>query len=378
MGGMVSLRRALALVLLPLSLVVVAPAARADDVAAGASGADPRIVRASKALFGTVAEALAPASTDADRRVVATHLEAAFAEMARVEALLDDAQPASAIARVNAAAGGSAVVVDPETFAVLDELQRVAKVSKGSVDVTAAPYAELWRFGAGDGRHADAAAAQDGGVRHDGDERSAPPAKDALAAKRALVGYQDLVLDGAARTVALRRPGSSISLAPFAKAYALDRAAAVLESRNVADFLLSAGGDLVVRGKKGNKPWMVGVQDPRAAGHFAAFAAQAGAVATCGDYERFFFDRGARLHDVLDPKTGLPATKVRSVTVTSKDAVAAEALARAAFVLGPKEGIALIERLKGAEAVLVTTDNRVLVTKGLRGVVQYSPPTDGL
>ena len=340
-----------------LALLCTAPPAAADD-----AGPELRIVRRSRPLFGAVVEALAAARSDEAARAAAGHLDAAFAEMARVEALLDESSPSSSIAALN---GGTKTTLDPETYAVLDEAVRVAKLSKGAFDPTAAAYGDLWTF--------DAAAA-DGGTA--ADDRRAAPSKEQLAGRRGLVGWQDVVLDGAARTAQLRRAGARLSLAPVAKAYALDRAAAILAQRGVEDFLLTAGGDLVVRGKKGDKPWMIGVQDPRAPDHFAALPARAGAVATVGDYERFFFAGGARLHDVLDPKTGLPAAKVRSVTVSGPEAVAAEAIARAAFVMGPKDGVALVERLKGVEAVMVTSDNRVLLTSGLKGAVQYRPPTD--
>jgi thiamine biosynthesis lipoprotein len=156
------------------------------------------------------------------------------------------------------------------------------------------------------------------------------------------------------------------------------RAAAVLEQKGVTDFVIAASGDLIVRGTRGARPWMVGVQDPRAAGHFAALGApSSAAVMTTGDYEEFFFDGGVRYHNVIDPRTGQPATKCRSVTVVAKDALTAEGLSRAVFVLGAKDGMALVERLKGVDAVVVTSDNKVVLSKGLRNSLQHRPPTDG-
>src|SRR5262249_25495938 len=140
---------------------------------------------------------------------------------------------------------------------------------------------------------------------------------------------------------------------------------------------LSAGGDLVVRGKKGDHAWMLGLQDPRAPGYFATLAAGPGAVMTIGDYEEVFFDGGVRYHHGLDPRTGLPAACGRRVCIVGGDGGSGEALARAVFVLGAKEGVARVERLKGTEAVIVTADNRVVVTKGLRSALQFRPPTDG-
>ena len=122
---------------------------------------------------------------------------------------------------------------------------------------------------------------------------------------------------------------------------------------------------------------MLGVQDPRAPGHFAAFAATSGAVMTSSDDEDFFFDGGTRYHSLIDPRTGAPGTRARSVTIVGKDALTCEALSRAVFVLGPKEGLALLERLRDVDAIVVGSDNKVTLSPKLRGNVQLRPPTDG-
>jgi thiamine biosynthesis lipoprotein len=355
---------------LTLVLSLAATAAIADEPVPE-NGAPLRVVRRSKPLFGAVVEALAGVESDEAARTTLSHFEAAFAEMKRVEQLLGDEGPESTIGRVNAAAGKEPVVVDPETFAVLTDLQRIAKLSNGAFDVTAAAYGSTWHF---DDDAPSIDPASDAGVP---EPRSVVPSKADVEKTRSLVGHEDLVLEGVARTAFLRRPGARIGLKALVRAYALDRAAAVLEGRGITGFILSAGGDLVVRGKKGDHPWMLGLQDPRAPGYFGTLTASPGAVMTTGDFEEFFFDGGVRYHHVLDPRTGLPANGCRSVTVVASDAVSGEALSRAVFVLGPKQGAAFIERLKGVDAVIVTNDNRVVVTKGLRGSLQYRPPTDG-
>ena len=135
---------------------------------------------------------------------------------------------------------------------------------------------------------------------------------------------------------------------------------------------------VVVRGSKGRQPWMVGVQDPRASGYFAAFPlARRGAVATAGDYEHYFLRAGARFHDVLDPRTGVPARRCRSVTVLGKSADEAAGLAHAVFVLGADDGFALLQRLDQVEAIVVDDQNRVHITPGLLPDVRFRPPTDG-
>jgi thiamine biosynthesis lipoprotein len=315
-------------------------------------------VRHKSPAFGTVVEIMAVTSGPAAHGAGAP-FEAAFDEVRRIEALVDEDDARSSVARINDGAGGPALVVDPELFAVLSELQRLAKVTKGAFDVTGAAYTAAWQF--------DAAPAAQPPV----------PQKKDIDKARALVGFDDLVLDPAARTARLKTKGARIGVRSVARGYALERAAAVLEQKGLTDFVIAAAGDLIVRGQKGARPWMVGVQDPRAAGHFAALGAPANAaVMTTGDYEEFFFDGGVRYHNVIDPRTGQPATKCRSVTVVAKDALTAEGLSRAVFVLGARDGIALIERLKGVDAVVVTSDNKVVLSRGLKNTLQHRPPTD--
>jgi thiamine biosynthesis lipoprotein len=348
-------------------------------VALGSAAAAPtpspipsdKVVRQSRPLFGTVVEIMASVDTDEAARDTQP-FAAAFDEIHRVEQLIDEDDPRSPVWRINQAAGGDAVVVDPETFYVLSELHRLSKLTKGAFDVTAAVYDAAWHF------ESSAAPTDDPGSDADVKASRPPvPQKSDIDRARALVGDQDLILDAAGRTARLKSKGERIGVKAVARGYALERAASILEERGLHDFVISAGGDLVVRGQKGDRPWMVGVQDPRAAGHFAALTVEPGAVMTTGDYEDFFFDGGVRYHNVLDPRTGQPATKCRSVTIVAKDALSAEALSRAVFVLGARDGVALVERLKDVEAIVVTSDNKVVVSKGLKTSLQMRPPTDG-
>jgi FAD:protein FMN transferase len=336
----------------------------------GAAGPG-RIVRQSRPAFGTVVEIMASVATDDELRT-AGPFGAAFEEIQRIEVLVDEDNPRSPIFRINQNAGGDAVVVEPELFHVLSELQRLAKLTRGAFDLTAGVYDVAWRFESTAAPTEDPEAGVDTAVAH-----PPVPKKADIDKVRALVGFDVLVLDPAGRTARLANKGARLGVRSVARGYALERAVAILESGGLEHFVVAAGGDLVVRGRKGDRPWMVGVQDPRAAGHFAALAAENGAVMTTADYEEFFFDGGIRYHNVLDPRTGLPATRSRSVTVVGKDALTAEAMSRAVFVLGAKDGVALVERLKGVEAIVVTHDNKVVLSKGLKSALQMRPPTDG-
>jgi thiamine biosynthesis lipoprotein len=144
--------------------------------------------------------------------------------------------------------------------------------------------------------------------------------------------------------------------------------------------MIQFGGDLFVAGRRGDRPWRVGIQDPRGAPNtlFAAIELTDVAFSTSGDYERFFIRDGRRYHHILDPDTGEPASRSRSVTIMARTATGADGLAKGVFILGGEQGLALIERVPDVEGVIVTADNQVLVSSGLeKRLALLKPPTDG-
>jgi thiamine biosynthesis lipoprotein len=158
-------------------------------------------------------------------------------------------------------------------------------------------------------------------------------------------------------------------LGGIGKGYAIDRAASILRARGLRDFMIQAGGDLYVSGTRGDRPWRLGIRDPRgpADASFAAVDLSDSAFSTSGDYERYFMHGGRRYHHIIDPRTGEPARGTRSVTVAAKTATVADALSTGVFVLGPEAGMALVERLADVDAVIVDENNRVRVSSGLKG-----------
>lgn len=167
------------------------------------------------------------------------------------------------------------------------------------------------------------------------------------------VTYRDIVLDAGHRTITLRRP-LVLDLGAVAKGLAIDTAAH--ELRPFSDFAIDAGGDLYLGGhNRRGEPWAVGIRHPRQPGDLlTTLRVSNTAVCTSGDYERPA-PNGGRQHHILDPRTGASPDSAISVTVVAPSAMLADALATAAFVLGPSEGIALLNRL-GVDGLLVTGD----------------------
>jgi len=174
------------------------------------------------------------------------------------------------------------------------------------------------------------------------------------------VSYRDVRLDPDRRTITLLRP-LMLDLGAVAKGLAVDAAARELEP--FRDFAIDAGGDLYLGGMNPQgTPWKIGIRHPRNENELlTSLCVSNQAVCTSGDYER----ETAAGHHILDPRKGSPAGAVASATVVASGAMLADALATAAFVLGPKEGIQLLDRM-GADGMIVTPELERYETEGLR------------
>lgn len=294
----------------------------------------------------------------ADEPAARAAFAAVFAEFDRLDGLLSVWRPGSDVLRLNAAAGRGAVPVHEDTRRVLEAARQVSEWTDGAFDVTFGALADVWRFD------------------HDQDDRV--PTAAEIAARQPLVDYRQVRVDPGPGTAAIGRAGMRVHLGGIGKGYAVDRAIALLRQAGLSDFLIQAGGDLYVAGRDGERPWHLGIQDPRgpAEAVFATLDLTDATLSTSGDYERFFERDGVRYHHILDPATGQPARGCRSVTIVSRTATVADGLSTGVFILGPDKGLALAERLPDVEALIVAADNRVLVSSGLRQRLSISrPPT---
>lgn len=169
------------------------------------------------------------------------------------------------------------------------------------------------------------------------------------------VSHRDVVLDPERKTIMLRRP-LTLDLGAVAKGLAVDMAARELAP--LQDFAIDAGGDLYLGGSNEHgSPWRVGVRHPRNEGELiGSLQVSNQAVCTSGNYER--------PGHILDPRTGVSAAGCASVTVVAASAMLADALATAAFVLGPEDGLALLES-HGVDGLIVTVGLQSHKTRGL-------------
>jgi len=334
----------------------------AAPVAAPAGAGEPR---GAARKYGAMGTEITLSAWTADEHAADRAFAAGYDEVRRIEILMTDwerpGEPESDVVRINKAAGKEAVRVSAETFEVIEKSLETSRRSGGAFDITFAAMKGLWKF--------------------DEDlEKKVPPAAE-ITRRRKLINWRDVIVDAKARTVKLRRAGMRLGLGGIAKGYAVDRCAAVLRGEGLHDFMVQAGGDLFVAGSKGPVDWMVGVRDPRGGPRdiIARMPIKDHAFSTAGDYERSFILDGKRYHHIIDPATGYPATASREVTIFAPTAFLADALDDAAFILGPKKGIALVDSYPGCSTLIVDGKNQVWMSKSLEGKLQRTKaPTDGI
>jgi FAD:protein FMN transferase len=288
--------------------------------------------------------------------------ESVFAEMKRLDETMTTWTDTSEVSKVNAGAGKKPVAVGAETYAVVERAVDISKKSGGVFDISVGAFKGVWKF--------------------DQDVDGTLPAEADVKERLKLVGYKDIVLDKKKRTVFLKRAGMYINLGGIAKGYAVDKCAALLTKAGFKDFMIQAGGDMYVAGKKGKDPWIVGIRDPRGERDemFAMMPIENHSFSTSGDYERGFVKDGTRYHHILDPRDGQPAHASRSVTIRAKDAFTADAWSKVMFILGHEAGIALIKKYKltDFEVVWVTDKNEIKMTPVIAKALQVKKqPTPG-
>jgi FAD:protein FMN transferase len=192
------------------------------------------------------------------------------------------------------------------------------------------------------------------------------PSAGEITAGLPAVSWRHVEVDLAASTVRYARAGVRIDLGGIAKGYAVDRGIHILEQHGIRHGTVTAGGDSRILGDRRGRPWLVGIRHPDdRARVIARIPLVDAALSTSGDYERYFDEDGTRYHHIINPATGRSAGALRSVTIIGANATLTDGLSTSVFVLGPERGMALVERLGDVDAVLVTSDGRVLYSSGL-------------
>ncbi len=303
-------------------------------------------------VMGTILEVTIEGLPSSEAEAAA---DAVFAEAERLNALMNSWDPESALSRLNREAVRGWAVADPEILVLLQISLGYSRLTGGAFDVTAGPLVRLWGFIAREVR--------------------VPPPQGEIEAAMAQTGFERVELDLELRSVRLQVEGMEIDFGGVAKGYAVDRAIAVLRERGVERALVNLGGNVRGLGSPAARErWTVAVRDPRISGErprlLGYIGLGEGGIASSGQYERFFEHEGRRYGHIIDPRTGWPAEDVLGTTIVAPDALTADILSTAVFVLGPERGPEFIDAQEGIEGIVVLPrgDGGVIIriSEGLR------------
>jgi FAD:protein FMN transferase len=256
-----------------------------------------------------------------DAAIARAWADEAIAEVRRIESKYSRYREDSVTTAINRAAGGNAIAVDAETAGLIDFGAALHAQSGGRFDLTSGVLRRVWDF-----------------------KSQRVPAQQQIDAVLPLIGWSQVQWhDGQLR---LPQPGMEIDFGGIGKEYAADRAGALLLDRGVAHGLVNLGGDVRVLGPAPEgAPWRIAVQDPRgrAGATLARLDVASGAMATSGDYERYFIVDGCRYCHVMDPRIGWPVAHWQSVSVVAPLAVVAGACATIAMLHAVEPALAFLQ-----------------------------------
>jgi thiamine biosynthesis lipoprotein len=309
-----------------------------------------------------------------------TCIDAGFDEMKRIDSVMSDYKADSELSKLNREAFGNPVKASPELLGILQKSVEFSRLSDGAFDITVGPLVDLW---------------------HRAGEANSMPDEKAIAAAKARVGYEKLILDANTMTLRFAVEGMRLDLGGIAKGYSVDKAVEMMKSKGAIAGMVDSGGNIRCFGRPAGRRglasggpanrdvWLVGVQDPNIADNpstapgtdverivdsqpMLVLKLRDMAVATSGDYRRFVTVAGKKVSHIIDTNTAAGANKLAGDTIIAKTAIEADALSTAVNVLGPEKGLALIESLPDIECVLITAgpEYKIIKSKGADAYLQ--------
>ncbi|KGM94416.1 FAD:protein FMN transferase [Clostridium botulinum] len=242
--------------------------------------------------------------------------------------------------------------VSDETFYVIKNGLKYSKIAKGKFDITVEPLVRIWGIGT---------------------DHARIPNNNEISNAKKLINYNNVSLDEKNNKVTLGR-SQQMDLGAIAKGYAADEAKKVFLKHNIKSGTINLGGNVMTIGNKvDGSEWKIGMQNPFGTRDdcMGIVYGKNLSVVTSGNYERYFEKDGVRYHHILDIDTGYPSkSEVISATIISENGIDGDALSTTVYILGVEKGLELIEELKGIDAILITKDRKVYVTKNIKNKFQ--------
>jgi thiamine biosynthesis lipoprotein len=275
-------------------------------------------------------------------------IDAGIAEISRIEKLLTTFNEESETALINRNAGIEPVAVSREIFALIQRSVRISQATQGSFDITYGSVDKrLWNF--------------------DTNLDRLPDSSTASKMVR-LINYRNILLNETDLTVMLKEKGMRIGFGGIGKGYAAERAKLIMQGKGVENGIVNASGDMATWGfQPDGSPWTIGIADPNMQNRIFSYMNISNmAVATSGNYEKFILVKGKRYSHTINPKTGLPVTGIKSVTIVSPNAEIADAMATPVLIMGIAAGLDMINQMKGVEAIVVNDEDEIYVSNNIR------------
>lgn len=272
-----------------------------------------------------------------DKMMAEDAITLAFEEIDRLDGILSTYKNSTSMYYLNQK--GSLNDAEQEILFVFEKSKYYSNLSNGYFDITIAPVLELYS-------------------ESFEDEGKAPTEIEIQKALE-LVNYKNIQVDDG--KIFFKKVGMSVIIDGIAKGYIIDKAIQVLKNEGINNALVDIGGDIRTIGKPDKETyWKIALQNPRDDTDFISIVNMKDiAIATSGDYEQYFTkDKSA--HHILNPKTGHSATKLISVTIIANQTINADVLATTVFVLGPQNGINLINDLENVEGLIITENKTIL------------------
>ena len=268
------------------------------------------------------------------------NIQRAINEISRIEKLISSWDKNSQTSKIIENAGIQPVKVDAELFQLIERAIKLSKLTNGAFDISYASMDKIWKF--------------DGSMTE-------MPSEEAIKKSVEKVGYQNIILNTENQTVFLKLKGMKIGFGAIGKGYAADKAKALLIEKGVVGGIINASGDLNTWGTQPNgEDWTVAIVNPlNKEKVFSWFPVKNSAVVTSGNYEKYVTFNNTLYTHIIDPRTGYPATGILSVSVFTKTAELADALATSIFVMGVDTGLNFVNQLKGVECIIIDKDNKI-------------------
>ena len=300
--------------------------------------------RKSQKLMGNMFEITVVDDRDS---VAFEHIETAVLEIKRIENLLTTYKDNSQTNLINRNAGIKPVKVDAEVFQLIERSQRISEITDGYFDISYGGIDKtFWNF-----------------------DREMKQLPDAELVKEhlKLVNYKNILLDAESQTVFLKEKEMRIGFGGIGKGYAAEMAKRILQERNVISGVVNASGDLTTWGTQADgKPWTIGIADPdNAALPFSYMNITNTSVATSGNYEKFVMIGGKKYSHTINPKTGMPVSGIKSVTIICTNAEIADAMATPITIMGIDAAINLVNQINHLECIIIDDHNKIYSSKNI-------------